>query len=488
MSDTRYIHPQPGPQTIFATSTADIAIFSGQPGSGKTGALVFELGRWSHVEHYSGIAFRRLARDLVGEGSLWNLAKKWWRHTGARLPQHTAYWDATSSSVQFDHLQYESDVSAHDGHEYAVIAFDELPHFEQSQFDYLAYTRNRSTCGVRSYVRASTMAAPDTWVHAMVKGWLLPDGWPNFQMSGVVRWFLRSPFSDEIVWFDKQEDADALAWEFRKNDPTWKGKPKSFTVVHSVTEDNAILTASNPDYASGFANLTRDERLRKLGNWEARPPSSGMFDRQWFKVFDRVDVSQIAFSVRAWDKASTLPNDKDAESENHDPDWTRGVLMHFMKNGMIIVADVVSCRDRPAVVDLLYSKTAECDGPLCTQAFWRDPGQGGDVDEEHTKQVLRKVSGCGAVEFVREAKNKVAYAIPVAAYADPTTPGSMGIVRGTWNGEYLSELSVFPLDKSSSGAKYKKDQVDATSRGFLEIDKRRNGAGGWAQAMRGVRL
>lgn len=484
----RYIQPQPGPQTLFATTPADIAFFSGQPGSGKTGALVFELGRWCHVPYYSGIAFRRLARDLVGEGSLWNLARRWWPHTGARMPQHTAYWDKINASVQFDHVQLESSVENHDGHEYAVIAFDELPHFEQSQFEYLAFTRNRSTCGVRPYVRASTMAAPDTWVHDMVRPWLLSDGWPNLRMSGVVRWFLKSPFDDKLVWFDQQPDADAYARELAKADPTWKGKPKSFTVVHSVTEDNAILTAANPDYASGFANLTRDERLRKLGNWEARPPSSGMFDRMWFKVMDRVDPSQISFSVRAWDKASTLPNDKDAESENHDPDWTRGVLMHYLRSGIVVIADVVSIRDRPGKVDALYSKTAECDGPLVVQAFWRDPAQAGDVDEEHTRQVLRKVSGCGPVEFVREAKNKVAYAQPVAAYADPTTPGSMAIVRGTWNGEYLSELSVFPLDKSSSGTKYKKDQVDATSRGFLEIDRRKNGAGGWLNAMKGVRL
>ena len=487
-----YITPQPGPQTTFAACEADIAFFCGQPGSGKTGALVLELGRWCHVPYYSGIAFRRLARDLVGEGSLWNLARRWWPKTGARMPEHTAYWDKTTASVQFDHLQLVHSVEMHDGHEYAVIVFDELPHFEKSQFEYLAYTRNRSTCGVRPYVRASTMAAPDTWVHDMVRPWLHKDGWPNFQMSGVVRWFLRDPFSDGLLWFDKQADAEEHAQALRAADATWKGKPKSFTVVHSLTTDNQILTSANPDYEAGFANLTRDERLRKMGCWEARPPSSGFFDRTWFKVYDRLPEDQVSFSVRGWDKASTLPNDADADYKNKDPDWTRGVRLDKLRSGVVVVSDVVARRDRPGAVDELIRATAEQDGPHVTQAFWCDPAQAGDVDEMHTRQVLAKAVGCGPIEFVRAAKDKVAYAKPVAAYADPETPGRMAVVRAAWNGQYFAELEAFPAKKTPDGTREnKKDQVDATSRAWIEIEKRRKdgaGIGGWLHALKGVRV
>lgn len=474
---------------MFAACTADIAVFSGQPGSGKTGSLILELGRWSHIPHYSGIAFRRLARDLVGAGSLWDLAKRWWPHTGARLPEHTAYWDSTNASVAFDHLQFESDVTAHDGHEYALICFDELPHFEQSQFEYLTYTRNRSTCGVKPYVRASTMAAPDSWVHDLVRPWLQRDGWPDFEQSGRLRWFLRDPFTDSLVWFDTEPDALEHARALRRADPSWNGIPKSFTVIHSVTADNAILTAANPEYAAGFSNLSREERLRKLGNWEARPKSSGMFDRTWFRALDSVDKTQIEYSVRGWDKASTLPNDTDASSPNADPDWTRGVRLDKLRNGLVVVSDVVSIRDRPGKVDELCKRIAEHDGPHVTQAYWRDPAQAGDVDETHTRQVLAAVRGCGPVEFVQARKDKVAYAQPVASWADPSTPGpGMAVVRAMWNGPFFAELEVFPLDKSPAGTAYKRDQVDALSRAWIAVETRAERKGGWLDAMRRVDL
>ena len=45
----------------------------------------------------------------------------------------------------------------------ALICFDELTHFTAHQFFYMV-SRNRSTCGVRPYIRATCNPDADSWV------------------------------------------------------------------------------------------------------------------------------------------------------------------------------------------------------------------------------------------------------------------------------------------------------------------------------------
>lgn len=485
------IRPQPGPQTLFASTPADVALFVGQPGSGKTGSLTLELLRGHQTPDYTGAAFRRNANQLVGGGSLFELARKWYPHTGARMVAGGtpgAHWDRWGTSVGYHHLQYDSDKEKHDGKAYTILAFDELPHFLESQWWYLT-SRNRGVGDIDPYVRASSMAAPDTFVHELVKPYLDAEGWPNMRMSGVIRYYFRNPNTDRLMWFDAREDALEMCRMFRIDDPRTKLKPKSFTVVHSLTSDNALLKGVE-DYEATLANLTRVERMRLQGCWEARPPSAGMFDRTWFDVVESIDMSQVAFACRGWDKAATKPR----EDADYVPAWTRGVLMFFMKNGQIIIGDVASLQDTPGKVRMLCEAVAKQDGPHVTQAFWEDPGQGGIVDRDWTLEFLSKVRGCGPVVFEREAKNKVQYAKPVSAALDPVIHGTRSklgaVVRAQWNGPFFAEIEQFPREKDAQGNKIAKDQVDAMSRAFLEASRRTGSAGSqkWQASLRAMML
>lgn len=488
------IRPQPGPQTLFASSSADVVIFAGQPGSGKTGALTMELLRGHRTPDYTGAAFRRNANQLVGGGSLFELARKWYPHSGARMVgggTPAAYWDAHGTSVGYHHLQYESDKEKHDGKAYTTLCFDELPHFTEGQFWYLT-SRNRTVSVIKPYTRASSMAAPDSWVHDLVKPYLHVDGWPNTVMSGVPKWFFRNPNTDRLMWFDTELEALEMSALLRLDDPRTKIKPKSFTVVHSLTSDNVKL-GNIDDYEATLANLTRVERLRLQGNWEARPPAAGMFDRTWFDVVERVDPSQIGFSVRGWDKAATKKT-QDTGAYSDDPDWTRGVLAHYMRDGRMIYGDVCSLQDRPGKVRALMQSTAAQDGPHVTQAYWIDPAQAGKVDEEWIREALAEVKGCGPLVFQPTTKNVEHFARPLSAALDPSRHNTKlrlgAVVRAQWNGPFFAEIEQYPRPKDDQGAKIHDDQVSAMARAHYEWT-RQTGSGGskrWLAGMAAARL
>ena len=58
-SQPRAIRPQPGPQETFLASPADIAIYGGAAGGGKTWALLMEPLRHVHNPKFGAVFFRR---------------------------------------------------------------------------------------------------------------------------------------------------------------------------------------------------------------------------------------------------------------------------------------------------------------------------------------------------------------------------------------------------------------------------------------------
>jgi phage terminase large subunit-like protein len=476
--------PSDSPQNRFLSSPADYVIFNGQPGSGKTAALTLDQLRGARLPLYRGACFRRQANQLVGGGSLWDLARRWFPLAGAKLVAGrtlTATFPS-GAQVEYHHLNHETDKTAHDGKSYEGLTFDELPHFTQSQFWYLT-SRNRGVSGYRETVRASTMAAPDTWVHELVRPWLDAEGrWPDWTKSGQLLWMLRNPFSDVLEFFGDRPAAVARIAALRRDalstDSIHRASPKSITVVHSLTQDNRFVGASYDN-----AMLTAYERNRLAGDWHARPPSSGMFNRQHLVVHDRLDPGQILFSVRGWDRAAS------PKTEHNDPDWTRGVRLDLMRSGQVVISDVVSLRDAPGEVTAVMTATLALDGPEVLQACWINPGDSGIFEQESLLRHFKREVPESKVVFLRQSANKEAYAKPTAAYFDPTVRGVKlgGILRAQWNGECLAEAELFPLKKHPiTGDEIKDDFVDALSRAFIEVEKylsgKSSGLLGWSNA------
>jgi len=68
-------------------------------------------------------------------------------------------------------MQYEDDCYSWDGSEIALLQFDQLEHFTYKQWVYM-FSRNRSTCAVRPYVRATCNPDPDHFLREWLRWWI----------------------------------------------------------------------------------------------------------------------------------------------------------------------------------------------------------------------------------------------------------------------------------------------------------------------------
>jgi hypothetical protein len=264
MSETQAsieLRPQPGAQETFLKSRADIAIYGGAAGGGKTYGLLLEAVRHQHNSQFSAVLFRRTFPQVCAPGAMWDQASEIYHLLGA-TPNRTALaWQFPSGAlVKFGHLQYEDSVYDWQGSQIALIGFDELTHFSQTQFFYML-SRNRSTCGVRPYVRATTNPDAGSWVAEFIAWWIdQSTGYPIPERSGKLRWFVR--VGGALVWGDTAE-------ELRRQYSD--AQPKSVTFVPARIYDNKELLTKDPDYLANLKALAPVEQARLLGgNWKVR--------------------------------------------------------------------------------------------------------------------------------------------------------------------------------------------------------------------------
>ena len=264
--DCLEIRPHPGPQSAFLACPADIAIYGGAAGGGKTWALLLEPLRHVQNRRFNGIVFRRTTPQI--RGSLWPNSVEIYRHLGARSREGLFDHRFPSGAVlKMAHLEHPKHRFDHQGAEYDYIGFDELTLFTPEQFWYLALTRARSVHGIRPYVRATCNPDPDSFVAHLISWWWDPvTGYPIPERSGVIRWFLR--IDDDLVWADEPD-------ELRQRFPGHE--PKSFTFIEAKLADNPTLDRGDPTYRSSLMAMTHVERERLLqGNWKIRESRVGL--------------------------------------------------------------------------------------------------------------------------------------------------------------------------------------------------------------------
>lgn len=281
------IKPQPGPQEIFLSSPADIAIYGGAAGGGKSFALLMEpLRHVTNNSQFSAVIFRRNAVQVKNTGGLWDESMKLYPSAGGKPIEHVLEWDfPAGGSVKFAHLENEGTVLNWQGSQVPLIGYDELTHFSMQQFFYML-SRNRSMCGVKPYIRATTNPDADSWVAEFIAWWINQDtGFPILERSGVLRWFIR--INDKLIWADSRE---RLLAEYGDTQ-----LPKSVTFIAASIYDNKLLLEADPGYLANLMALDAVQRERLLdGNWKVRKRFEGMFKETWFKF---VDVRPITLNV-----------------------------------------------------------------------------------------------------------------------------------------------------------------------------------------------
>jgi hypothetical protein len=150
------ISPQPRPQTEFLRTPADICVYGGAAGGGKTVGLILEPLRYvSRVPGFTAVFFRRTTPQVTNPGGLWDESLNLYPRFGG-VPHHRGHewrWPR-AGKIKFSHLRLHTTVYDWQGAQITLICFDELTHFTAHQFYYMV-SRNRSTCGVRPYIRAT---------------------------------------------------------------------------------------------------------------------------------------------------------------------------------------------------------------------------------------------------------------------------------------------------------------------------------------------
>lgn len=263
------IRGQPGPQTDFLSCSADICIYGGAAGGGKTFALLIEPLRHITNGEFGGVVFRRVSEQIRIEGGLWDASTKIYPLVHAKGRENTLDWSFPSGAkLTFDSLQHEKNVLDFQGSEICYLAFDELTHFTSRQFWYLL-SRNRSTCGVRPYVRATLNPDPDSWVFELVGPWVDEDHPLYPTPDGQVLWFIRE--DDEIKWV-----------------PAGTKRAKSITFIKADIFDNKILLEKDPGYLANLEAQNKTDRERLLlGRWSAIQAAGALWKREWIER-DRV--------------------------------------------------------------------------------------------------------------------------------------------------------------------------------------------------------
>lgn len=449
------IAPQPGPQQQFLESDADIVIYGGAAGGGKTYALLLEALRNVDAPGFGAVIFRRNANQILAQGGLWDTSRDIYSGLAQMRLTPTPRWLFPSGArISFACLEDEAAVLKWQGSQIALICFDELTHFSRAQFFYML-SRNRSTCGVRPYVRATCNPDSDSWVADLVSWWISPEtGYPLPERSGVKRYMVRT--GDSLCWGDTPAE---LAERLRGTE--WAGiAPKSLTFISSTLADNRILMQRDPGYLANLLALPTVERERLLnGNWKIRRAAGAYFSRARVNMLAE-PPDDVVRCVRAWDLAAG------EEHSGSDAAYTAGVLLGKRKSGRYVVLDVINRRMGAGDVRACVVATAAADRARYRNVRVRlnqDPGQAG---KDQAEQYLKLLSG-HAVSIVRETGSKTARAEPFSAQWQGLAGavcGNVDVVEADWNADYFAQLESFPDSRF-------KDMVDASATALNELER-----------------
>ncbi|MFP5513411.1 MAG: terminase large subunit domain-containing protein [Alphaproteobacteria bacterium] len=297
------IRPQPGPQEIFLSTPADIAIYGGAAGGGKSWGLLLDPIRHSDNPGFAAVFFRRTTVQVRNPGGLWDESVKLYGMLGAKPRKDVLEWTFRGGAkVKFGHLEHDTTVLDWQGAQIPALCFDELTHFSEEQFFYML-SRNRSMCGVRPYVRATCNPDADSWVATFISWWIdQRTGLPIPSRAGKLRWFVR--VSDEMIWADSRERLKELY-------PT--SEPKSVTFIPAKLSDNKKLMEADPGYLANLQALGKAERGRLLdGNWKVRQEGK-IFKRDHFQLWPaKRALPRFAYVVQSYDTAFTEKTANDA--------------------------------------------------------------------------------------------------------------------------------------------------------------------------------
>jgi hypothetical protein len=242
--------PLPGPQTEAYLSKADVLLYAGEAGSGKSGLLI-----GLSQEHSRGIIFRRessqtdgleeFGRQVIGDSARYNGTDKEWT------------W-ADGKALKLAGMQLPSDWIKHAGRERDLIEYDEAGEFLRDQVaSMLAWLRGPEGQRCRMVLASNPPRTSDGyWMLEWFAPWL-DINWPDRAEPGEIRWAVMVNGSPQWVAGPGMVEVDG---EMRS--------ALSFTCIRASLKDNPYR--DTPEYRARIDSLPEPLRSQlKYGDFTA---------------------------------------------------------------------------------------------------------------------------------------------------------------------------------------------------------------------------
>ncbi len=275
----KHIIPQRGGQEMAASSSADIIIYGGKRGGGKTFIEVLEAVKDLKNKNFTAYILRKKKDDFKTIEETANFILSPFGYYNKTISDMSWNFNSGSTlSFRGYNFPYEEFKDMFQGREIAYIGIDEATQIPFKHFKYLL-TCNRNSKGIRNRILMTCNPDPESWMAELISWWIDDAGIPIPERSGRTRYcFMGDDTPNNIVWGDTKDEV----YQMCKNDidQYWREEYAEFTTpqdmfVKSVSFiigelfENRVLLKSDPSYMANLLQQDEEQRARDLdGNWK----------------------------------------------------------------------------------------------------------------------------------------------------------------------------------------------------------------------------